>query len=66
MLRDVAAAGKVSHWCAPAAGVGGSGCDIGGNGGAWEEVDVDVLGCPFCGIDSPTNGVEAGTKGLRV
>ena len=66
MLRDVAAAGKVSHWCAPAAGVGGAGCDVGGNGGAREEVDVDVLGCPFCGIDSPTDGVEAGTKGLRV
>ncbi len=66
MLIDVAVAGEVCHGCAPAAGIGGAGCDVGGNGGAREEVDVDVLGCPFCGVDSPTYGVEAGTKGLRI
>ena len=66
MLVDVAIAGKVGHRCAPAAGVGGTGCDVGGDEGAWEEVDVYVLGCPFCGVNSPTDGVEAGAERLRV
>ena len=66
MLVDVAVAGEVGHGCAPAAGVGGAGCDVGGDGGAREEVDVDVLRGPFCGIDTAADGVEAGTERLRV
>ena len=31
MLIDIAVAGIVGHWCAPAARVGGAGCDVAGN-----------------------------------
>lgn len=66
MLVDVAVAGKMGHWCAPAAGVGGAGCDVSRDGGAREKVNVNVLGRPFCGVDTAADGVEAGTERLLV
>lgn len=66
MLIDVAVTREMSHGRAPVAGVGNSGRDVCGDGGAGEEVDVDVLGGPFCGVDAAADGVEAGTERLLV